>query len=105
MLELLVAGLCLGQYNCGAATQAYLAYNPVPQKIATQELNHLKSQAVEYLGEQTVMAIGITAAIASKLSQRTYQVRISKHWSVGRVQVQTFNNFEYGYQAVYTYNF
>lgn len=81
MLEILVLGLCIGDYRCDQATKAYLIQNPTPKIWLNRESGVLKRSAEEILGKQALIALTTIAAAAT---QRSYQIKIYKDFSIGR---------------------
>jgi hypothetical protein len=81
VIEIMVAALCIGDYRCDEATKAYLIQNPNPKIWAQANVQTAKKQATKVIGEQAL--IGLTTAAAA-IGKKTYQIKISKHFSFGR---------------------
>lgn len=102
MLELLVASLCIGNFRCDQASKAYFVYNPAPKVWAEKKVDKAEKVTVQLIGQQT--AIGI-ATITAFTTQKTYQVRITKHWSIGKFENVTPLNSYTVPGVMYGFNF
>ena len=83
MLELLIAGLCIGNFRCDQASEAYFVYNPVPKIWAEKKVRQAEKAAIQLIGQQAVIGIATVAAFAT---QKTYQIRITNRWSIGKFE-------------------
>lgn len=83
MLELLVLGLCIGDYRCDQATKAYLDQNLSAKVWVKHESGVLSRNAEEVIGKQTLVAL---TTVAAAITQRSYQLKIYKDFSIGRTK-------------------
>lgn len=78
MIEALVIAACIGDYRCDEASKAYLSTNPPAKVWAMQKSRKFR----RYVGNQTIVGATI---IYSILTNRTYQVKLGKNISYGRM--------------------
>lgn len=90
MLELMVAGLCVGQYGCDKALSAY--YHQAP---AIQRMNkHAKMKAIEYVGKEIVFTLPVVYAA---FSDKRYALRFTKNWSLAASHDDAVLRFRYDF--------
>lgn len=77
MVEILVLGLCAGNFRCDMATKAYISETPQIRTWTNKEIKIVK----EYTGESLFITTTTIFAIATK---KTYQVKIYKNISFGK---------------------
>jgi hypothetical protein len=76
MLEILVLSLCLGQYECSAASKAYYAQHPRLKVLAQSAERRLKKGTNETI-------LYTAPAIYALATGQPSQFRISKYFSCG----------------------
>jgi hypothetical protein len=79
MLELLVVISCVGNYRCDQASKAYFTYNPVPKVWAEKKADKVEKA----MGKQAAVGLITIAAFAT---QKSYQIKITNHWSIGKFE-------------------
>lgn len=75
MLEVLVAALCIGNFDCGNATKAYYYQNPHLKMKA----NEIRRDLNYYVGEN--VAYTSAALLAISLGHKA-QIRLDRNWSL-----------------------
>ena len=102
MIEIIVASLCIGNFRCDQATKAYLVYNPAPKIWMSKATAKVQDNVTQVIGQQAAIGIATGVALAT---QKTYQVRVTKHWSIGKFENVTPLNTYTVPGVMYGFNF
>lgn len=85
MLELFILGLCLGQWECNVAPQAYLATNPLWVQLWQERVDNYQKSLEQYMGTSYVI-IPITTYTIQVLQNKSakiplgYGINIEMGW-------------------------
>ena len=102
MIELLVAGLCAGNFQCGQATKAYLSLKTPAAVLVRQRLENAQRVTAAIIGENTLIGVSTLAAVTA---HKTYQVRIGKYFSIGRFETDFEGRKVVGDRIIFGFSF
>ncbi len=78
-LEFFVISLCIGQFECSKASQAYYMQNQELQTIARNTEKESRKEAGPFVSNYVIPVLIPAAFLATN---QTGQIKVSEHWGI-----------------------